>query len=154
MTHPSAPPELQYVPLAQEHLDRIMAIEVEAYPEPWTRGMFVDELRNPRSHFDVVFLDEALVGYGGFWLVLDEAHITSVTVCRDQRGRGYGRRLMEHLLERARTVGARLATLEVRMSNLTARNLYLSLGFRPVGIRKDYYPRSHEDAMVMLAELT
>jgi ribosomal-protein-alanine N-acetyltransferase len=144
---------LRFEPIAVEHLDEVLAIEVEAYPEPWTEGMFRDEIRNTHSHFYVVLLDEALVGYGGFWLVVDEAHITSVTVRDVFRGRGFGCRLVEFLLREAEDVGARVATLEVRVSNVRARNLYLQYGFRPVGLRKNYYPKSNEDAIVMLKEL-
>ncbi len=144
---------LRFEPIAVEHLRRILDIEVEAYPEPWTEGMFRDEIRNNFSRFFVALLDEVLVGYGGFWLVVDEAHITSVTVRDIYRGRGFGRRLVEHLLQEAEDAGARIATLEVRVSNLRARNLYLQYGFRPVGLRKNYYPKSNEDAIVMLKEL-
>ncbi len=144
---------LRFEPIAVEHLGRILDIEAEAYPEPWTEGMFRDEIRNNFSRFFVALLDDMLVGYGGFWLVVDEAHITSVTVRDIYRGRGFGRRLVEHLLQEAEDAGARIATLEVRVSNLRARNLYLQYGFRPVGLRKNYYPKSNEDAIVMLKEL-
>lgn len=144
--------DIAFVPLAEHHLDEVMAIEVEAYPEPWTRAMFRDEIRSPRSHFYIMFAGEEMAGYGGFWLVLDEAHITSVTVRDTFRGRKLGRRLTVFLLESAKDAGAVMATLEVRESNTVARTLYESLGFKPVGIRKKYYPKSNEDAVVMLLE--
>jgi ribosomal-protein-alanine N-acetyltransferase len=146
-------PAIRFTTLQHEHLDAIMEIEKEAYPEPWTRGMFDEECRSPRSHFYVMFFGVEMVGYGGFWLVLDEAHITSVTVAKHARSRGYGRALTEFLLDRAVAARARMATLEVRASNVTAQKLYLSMGFRSVGVRKGYYPRSGEDAVVMLKEL-
>jgi ribosomal-protein-alanine N-acetyltransferase len=151
----SAPEQqaIRFATLQEEHLDAIMDIEVEAYPEPWTRGMFDEEYRSPRSHFYVVFLGHEMTGYGGFWLVLDEAHITSVTVAKPMRGRGYGRALTEFLLDRAVAARVRMATLEVRASNVPAQKLYLSLGFRSVGLRKGYYPKDGEDAVVMLKEL-
>lgn len=145
---------LRFVPLQEEHLDEILDIEHEAYPEPWTVRMFRDEMRNARSHFYVAFRDDRIIGYAGFWLVLDEAHITTVAVRDVCRGLGYGRQLLNHLLAAAVDAGARRATLEVRVSNLRARNLYVSVGFRPVGLRKGYYPKNNEDAIVMLAELT
>lgn len=143
---------LEFHPLCEEHLGAIMAIEVEAYPEPWTLRMFQDEIRMARSYFYVGFLGEELAVYGGFWLVVDEAHITSVAVKDIYRGRGLGRKLMDHLLDEAEVAGAVRATLEVRVSNQVARNLYVSLGFRPVGIRKGYYPKNNEDAVVMLKD--
>ncbi len=144
---------LQYEPLTEDHIADLIPIELNAYPEPWTARMFRDETRNARSHFVVARLDGALAGYGGFWLVLDEAHVTSVTIKQDLRGQGYGRELFEHLITIAREAGAHVATLEVRASNTPAQNLYMSMGFRQVGIRKGYYPKSGEDAIVMSARL-
>lgn len=145
--------QLEYEPLQEDHVALLMPIERDAYPEPWTERMFRDEIRNPSSHFFVARLDGTVTGYGGFWLVLDEAHITSVTIGLDSRALGYGRALFEHLLDVARQAGARVATLEVRETNTPAQNLYTSMGFRQVGVRKGYYPKSGEDAIVMSASL-
>lgn len=144
---------LEYERLNEDHVPQLMPIERDAYPEPWTERMFRDEIQNARSHFYVARLDGELAGYGGFWLVLDEAHITSVTIKYDSRSQGYGRMLFEHLLDSARAAGARTAMLEVRESNTSARNLYTSMGFRRVGIRKGYYPKTGEDAIVMSSDL-
>jgi len=144
---------LTYERLCADHIPGLLPIEQEAYPEPWTERMFQDEVRNPRSHFFVARLDGALAGYGGFWLVLDEAHITSVTICPALRSQGYGRMLFEHLVDAAREAGARTAMLEVRESNAVARALYESMGFRQTGTRKGYYSKSGEDALVLTAEL-
>ncbi len=143
---------LSYGRLSPELLDGIMAIEQEAYPEPWSRGMFLDELRSPRSYFCTVCLNSMLIGYGGFWHVLDEAHITSVTIARRWRGRGYGRELMHHLLDTARYREIRRATLEVRESNVVAKSLYQNMGFDHVGRRKGYYSSTGEDALIMTME--
>jgi ribosomal-protein-alanine N-acetyltransferase len=143
---------LRFEHIQEADLDTVMEIEVEAYPEPWTRGMFRDEIRSPRSYFYTAFLEDVIAGYVGFWLILDEAHITSVTVRNTFRGRGFGRQLMEFVLREARQCGATMATLEVRESNAVARSLYESLGFRVVGRRKGYYPTSREDGIVMLKE--
>lgn len=140
---------LDYGPLRADLLEEIMVIEQEAYPEPWSRGMFLDELRSPRSYFCLVYLQGRLIGYGGFWHVLDEAHVTSVTIVRDCRGHGYGRELMYHLLDTARYREIHQVSLEVRESNVPARTLYESLGFRRVGIRKGYYSSTGEDALIM-----
>lgn len=145
---------LHFVPLANPHIEQLMPIEVEAYPEPWTSGMFRDEIRSNRSYFRVVTIDDDLVGYCGFWLVLDEAHITHVTVAKAYRGLGYGREQLHHLLDEAHRREARVATLEVRESNARARALYESLDFRVVGLRKGYYAKTSEDAVVMMKELS
>ncbi len=144
---------LVYAALEERHLGDILPIEAEAYPEAWTEGMFRDEMRSPRSYFRVVYAGETLIGYCGFWLILDEAHITSVTVAQAFRGNGYGREQLVHLLETARGQGAVLATLEVRESNIPAKTLYEGLGFRRVGVRKGYYSKTNEDALVMLKDL-
>ncbi|HOF41848.1 MAG TPA: ribosomal protein S18-alanine N-acetyltransferase [Candidatus Hydrogenedentes bacterium] len=152
MTSPNAP-RVEFTALAETDLDAILDIELEAYPEPWSREMFREEIRNNRSYFYVMQLNGELAGYGGFWLVLDEAHITSVTVRTDLRGQGLGRTLTRHLLDAAKEAGAHIATLEVRESNMRAQNLYKTFGFRQIGRRKGYYSKSGEDAIVMLLEL-
>ena len=145
---------LAFRDLREEDLDNVMDIELEAYPEAWSIGMFREEIRSTRSRFVVALLGERIVGYGGFWLVLDEAHITSVTVRDIYRGRGFGRQVLAHLLAIARAHSIRIATLEVRSSNRHAIGLYETMGFRTVGIRKGYYSKTNEDAIVMLKELT
>lgn len=144
---------LQYDVLREEYLPAIMDIEKEAYPEPWTVGMFREEIRSKRSYFYTAWFGDTLIGYAGFWLVLDEGHITSLTVRRDYRGYGYGREQLLHLLAAGEERGVRTFTLEVRESNERARKLYDSMGFRAVGTRKGYYSSTREDAIVMLKEL-
>jgi len=145
--------EVRFEEMTEEHLETVLAIEREAYPEPWTRGMFQEEIRNRLSYIYVARREEELVGHCGFWLVLEEAHITTVAVEKNHRGTGVGRRFMEFLLTKAREVGARYATLEVRVSNTRARKLYEDFGFCEVAVRPKYYPITKEDAVVMLKEL-
>lgn len=144
---------VQYRTLSEDYLPAIMEIEKEAYPEPWTVGMFREEMRSKRSFFYTAWVGESLIGYSGFWLVLDEGHVTSLTVRRDYRGYGYGREQLMHLLAVGEERGVRAFTLEVRESNDRARKLYESVGFRPVGLRKGYYSSTREDAVVMLKEM-
>lgn len=144
---------LEFVRLGEEHLPEVMVIEEEAYPEPWTLGMFREEIRGKRSYFCVAMADGEIMGYAGFWLVQNEIHITSVTVADCFRGRGYGREQALHLLSVAKEWGVVTATLEVRESNETARRLYDSLGFSTAGRRKGYYSKTNEDAIVMRLDL-
>ncbi|HEV2126432.1 MAG TPA: ribosomal protein S18-alanine N-acetyltransferase [Chloroflexota bacterium] len=105
--------------------------------------------------FDRTVDDEqqtVVVGYGGLWLMVDEAHVTSVAVHPSFRGRGLGELLMFCLLEIAVQCGARWVTLEVRVSNTTAQALYKKLGFREAGIRPRYYTDNNEDAVIMWSE--
>lgn len=148
------PAVLRFVPLALCHLDEVLIIEQEAYPEPWTRGMFLQDVESPFSHFYVAYLGEAMAGYVGFWRVADEAHITSVTIRKEMRGRGFGKQLMAHIMQTASELGLRWATLEVRKSNYRAQQLYLKTGFEPMGVRKGYYVKTREDAIVMARSIS
>ena len=90
-----------------------------------------------------------MLGYAGLWLLIDEAHISTIAVAPEWRGRGLGELLLASLLERAISIGADVATLEVRASNLVAQNLYRKYRFTVVGVRKGYYTDNFEDALVM-----
>jgi len=144
-----APSALRYVRFRREYLPALHAIEEASYPDPWTEGMFRQELTNASSHFYVVFLGEELIGYGGFWFVIGEAHITKLTVSEAYRGRGYGKELMEFLFQKGAALGAATFRLEVREGNIAARRLYAGLGFEEVGLRKGYYIRTNETAVIM-----
>jgi len=141
---------LRMAPLAADHIPQLMVIEQEAYPDPWTHGMLRQEIENGAAYFYVATLHNRIVGYGGFWLLLDEAHITKVTVAKPYRKRGIGARIMRYLLRRAKTLGAASMRLEVRESNEAARHLYGQLGFEQVGIRRGYYTKTGESAVVMM----
>lgn len=144
---------LRFERLHTGHIPELLEIEAEAYPDPWTFGMFQQEITNSISRFYVAYTEDLLVGYAGFWLVADEVHITKVTVIAACRGQGYGRDLVRHLLHVGAALGGTTARLEVRESNLGARRLYEQLGFRVVGVRKGYYARSQEAALVMMKEI-
>ena len=94
----------------------------------------------------------SVVGYAGLWLMVDEAHITTVAVRQAFRGRGLGKALMLAMLDCARDLGARMVTLEVRKSNATAIKMYEELGFRQQGVRRRYYTDNGEDALIMWSE--
>ncbi len=96
--------------------------------------------------------DAPIVGYGGLWLMVDEAHVTSVAVRPEFRGRGLGQLLMLTLFDIAQQRDARWVTLEVRHSNTGAQNLYKKLGFHEAGVRPRYYTDNNEDAVVMWSE--
>jgi len=144
---------LEFVPLGIHHIPELLEIENEAYPDPWRQGMFRQEITNATSCFIVAFQEDDIVGYGGFWLLLDEAHITKVTVAAAHRGKGLGHELLVHLLEKARERGATCARLEVREHNAPARRLYERMGFQSVGLRKGYYAITNETAVVMAKNL-
>jgi ribosomal-protein-alanine N-acetyltransferase len=125
-------------------------IEASSFPVPWPDYAFRQELQTNRmAHYMVVRAGAETVGYGGMWLMVDEAHITTFAVTPEWRRRGVGGRLMLEMMGLARELGARVATLEVRLSNRAARALYGRFGFRPVGVRPRYYSDNGEDALIM-----
>lgn len=144
---------LRILPLAADHIPELMIMEQEAYPDPWTHGMFRQEIENGAAYFYVAMLRNRIIGYGGFWLLLDEAHVTKVTVSRLYRRHGIGARLMRYLLRRAKTLGASSMRLEVRENNEPARHLYEQLGFEHAGIRRGYYTKTGESAIVMMKRI-
>jgi ribosomal-protein-alanine N-acetyltransferase len=92
-----------------------------------------------------------VVGYGGIWLTVDEGHITTIATAPEVRGRGVGELVLNGLIDSARDLGASLLTLEVRVSNMVAQNLYLKYGFEAKGTRRRYYTDNNEDALIMWA---
>lgn len=157
-------------------IDEVMEIEHRSFSSPWSVRAYKYELTsNSFSQFIVVrqslsgegfakdppkFLNRFLrsspravnspvLGYGGFWLLVDEAHIGTLAIAPDWRGLGLGELLVVGLLERAVKLNAEVATLEVRVSNLAAQDLYRKYHFQTAGIRRGYYRDNLEDALIM-----
>jgi len=131
-------------------VDAVHQIEIDTFTIPWSRDSFLNEMTiNRCSRYLVVMVNECIIGYAGMWIVLDEAHITNIAISKPSRTKGYGRMLTCALLQYAANLYATHATLEVRKSNFTAINLYTSLGFINVGVRKRYYEDNGEDALLM-----
>ncbi len=150
---PEQKKQLHFCPLTLAQVPHIAHIERDAYPEPWTFNMLRNELETEHSYFAVMYQDNLLVGYAGYWLILDEAHVTRVTIAPAFRGQGLSRPLMYHLINQAKQDNARYLRLEVRESNKTAIRLYQTLGFVIEGRRVGYYYKTKEDAIVMAKEL-
>jgi ribosomal-protein-alanine N-acetyltransferase len=131
-----------------EDVAAALALEVANQFQPWTEGVFNDELSAENRTY-LVAEDGVVCGFGGVMLVGDEAHITNLLVAAEHRGQGIGRRLMIGLIEAAIEEGARHLTLEVRSENEAARFLYSGLGLAPVGLRPGYY--DDDDALIMWA---
>jgi ribosomal-protein-alanine N-acetyltransferase len=158
------------------HLDdvpQVMAIERESFPLPWPERAYRYELsQNATSHYVVLRQTPQrapadgwqpwkklwkrnshppVLGYGGFWLIAGEAHISTLAVAPDWRRRGLGEMLLWSMLKQAASMAAFEATLEVRVSNQAAQNLYTKYGFEKVGRRRGYYQDNGEDAWIMTA---
>jgi ribosomal-protein-alanine N-acetyltransferase len=136
--------------MSRGDIPSVAALEAEVYDQPWSPRVFFDELAMDNREYVVLTNgDSGIVGYGGLLVVDEDAHITTLAVAPEARGRQLGKRLMLALVDGALRVGARHLTLEVRLSNSSAQGLYELFGFAPVGKRKNYY--MDEDALVMWA---
>jgi len=147
---PATADRLTIRPMLTGDIDAVANLEIEVYPQPWSTKVFREELALANRRY-VVAEDGTgvIVGYAGLLLVEEDAHVTTLAVDPRVRRRRLGSRLMLALVAASRTAAARHLTLEVRMSNVSARRLYEQFGFAPVGIRKNYY--RDEDALVMWA---
>ncbi len=141
-------------PMVVEDIPMVVAIEEVSFPTPWTTESFVSELKdNNLARYYCLEINNKVIGYMGLWLVIGEAHITNVAIWPGCRGQGWGEYLMLNVMNEMRKLGISSITLEVRVSNTTAQNLYQKLGFKPAGLRKRYYSDNMEDAIIMWAHL-
>jgi ribosomal-protein-alanine N-acetyltransferase len=164
-------------PMQLAHLPAVMEIEREAFPLPWPERSYRHELtHNEFAHYYVLCPRAVahspasasawqrfsqlvrprpaatagpILGYGGFWLMYDEAHISTLAVHTSHRRKGLGELLLIALLDEASHLGVARATLEVRVSNVAAQALYAKYGFEQVGRRKAYYTDNREDALIL-----
>ena len=158
-------------PMREEDLDEIMVIEASAPGNPWSRESMEKELVNPQAHYLTAVLctdgredgpggqtsgsgeasagTSEVVGYAGYWQVMDEGHIMNIAVREDLRSRGIGHALMEAMLKEGDCLGILYWTLEVRVSNDPALHLYEKTGFTSAGIRPGYYSNPKEDANIL-----
>lgn len=145
---------VQYRKMTLADVESVYAIELATFPTPWTLDSFYYELNeNQFSHYLVAEEDGKLIGFCGMWLVIDAAQITNVAVIETARGRGIGEALMREAIRVAREANMDVMSLEVRVTNKVAQNLYHKLGFEDGGIRKGYYTDNQEDALVMWVNL-
>lgn len=139
----------------ERDLEGVLAVDLASFTNPWTREMHVREARE--SHISRVHVlrdpSGTVVGYLSAWLVCNELHINNLAVHPDWRRRGLARALLGAVLAAAVGEGAVRATLEVRSTNMPARRLYEGMGFRPAGLRRDYYTNPVDDALVLWVEL-
>lgn len=135
-------------------LPAVIAIEEKNYGFPWSEGIFKDCFKAGYSCWVSEEMDKIL-GYSIASFAVGEAHILNLCVDPEEQGLGIGRKMMENLINVARTKKAETVFLEVRPSNLGAIALYEKLGFNEIGIRKDYYPADmgREDALMLALQL-
>jgi len=148
----------QVRPMTAADLTRVLEIEQVAFRNPWSADLLRRELGHDWS--TILVAEEpaprgqmTLVGFVIFWIVHDELHVLNVATAPEHRNRGVARTVLEAALDQGRRKRCNLATLEVRRSNAAALGLYRDFGFRPVGIRPNYYVDEGEDAIVMVLDL-
>jgi ribosomal-protein-alanine N-acetyltransferase len=140
-------------PMTVDDLPDVHAIERASFAVPWPDNAYRSELETNRlAHYLVARVDGHVAAYGGIWVMVDEAHVTTFAVHPAWRRQHIGERLLLAFLDLALDRRAAEATLEVRLSNLPARRLYEKYGFRPVGLRPRYYTDDNEDALIMTTE--
>ncbi|WP_017754987.1 ribosomal protein S18-alanine N-acetyltransferase [Calidifontibacillus oryziterrae] len=142
--------QVQFRLMALEDVEQVYEVETSAFSMPWSKEAFFNELTNNKfAKYIVMVLDSKIIGYCGLWIILDEVHITNIAVLPECRGKKLGDALLKQVIEFCRAVGAKTMSLEVRISNHVAQNLYKKYGFKEGGIRKSYYVDNNEDAIVM-----
>ncbi len=147
--------EILIKPMVLKDIDRIMIIENKCFDIPWSRISFETELvDNQRAIYITATINDEIVGYGGMWEIIDEAHMTNIAVHPDYRRMHIGSAILEKLHHIASDHSINNITLEVRVSNVIAQKLYQKHGYEIAGKRKRYYADNHEDALIMWKEIT
>ncbi len=137
-----------------DDIPSVYEIEKKCFSTAWSEEAFTQEItHNDLANYFVAELDNEVVAYSGYWKILDEGHITVVSVNPDHRGMGFAKSLIEHMILDAKKQYINKMTLEVRKSNIAAINLYKNFDFYEVGIRPKYYIYDNEDAIIMFVEL-
>ena len=135
--------------MREDDTKEISEIEKNTFSRPWSQDALIKGCNDENNVYLVVIKDDQIVGYGGFISVLDEAHITKIAVKEGYRRHGVGRILLSGMFDEARERGINSITLEVRRSNEAAIKLYERMGFEQTAIRKDFYMKPTEDAIIM-----
>ena len=135
-------------------ISELLFIEESQFPEPWTRRILLDEISNTETRrYTVALQHKRIIGYLGVMFVLDELHVNTIGTLPGEEGRGIASSLLDDAWADAKERGLKRATLEVAVSNERAISLYRRYGFAPVGVRKNYYERTNEDALILWADL-
>ena len=136
--------------MTEAHLEEAYKIEIESFATPWTKEDFKhDIVQNTLSYYLAAVKNGVPIGYAGMWRVVNEGHITNIAVAGKERGRGVGTLLLDALIKEARKKKMIGLTLEVRIGGEVAQRLYTKFGFKPEGLRKNYYTDTKEDAVIM-----
>lgn len=138
--------------MTKEHLEQIKDILQEQFDEFWNENVLAKELENPLSEYIVAICDNEVVGYAGLWQPLDEGHITNIVTKKDKRRNHIGTKMLEEIINLAKSKGLTCVTLEVNEHNENAIKLYRKYNFKEVGKRNKYYNNT-DDAIIMTLEI-
>lgn len=146
--------KIKIKPMQKSQIEDVLKIEEQAYGDHhWSKDSFYGELSNNLAHYYSAFdLEGNLLGYAGSWLVIDEAHITTIAVKRELQRKKIGEALLNKIISDCYKNEIKYITLEVRASNSAAIGLYEKYGFKSLGTRKGYYQNNNEDALIMWTE--
>ncbi|NMB43633.1 MAG: ribosomal protein S18-alanine N-acetyltransferase [Clostridiales bacterium] len=136
-------------PMAMEDIERVCEIEKDTFSLPWKASDFEAAIQDTNNIYLVAQVDDMLVAYCGLWGIVGEGHINNVAVAKEYRHQGIAYKMLSELIKEARLRGIETFTLEVRISNEGAINLYKKLGFKNAGIRPNFYIFPTEDALIM-----
>jgi ribosomal-protein-alanine N-acetyltransferase len=136
--------------MKEEDIESVVEIERACFSIPWTKKAFTDEIKkNKFAIYVVACIEDKVIGYGGMWKIIDEGHITNIAVHPNFRGIKAGSAIVNTLIKIANQKNIKYMTLELRVSNKAAYELYKKFNFKPEGIRKGYYSDDNEDAVIM-----
>jgi ribosomal-protein-alanine N-acetyltransferase len=142
--------DFSIIPLELKHVDGVVEVDKLSFALPWSRDSFEAEVsRNDFARYVVAVFDGKVIGYGGVWIIAGEGQITNIAVHPNFRGMGAASRMLKALIDICISASVNDMTLEVRVSNTPAINLYKKLGFAEEGIRKQFYEDNKEDALIM-----
>ena len=143
---------IKYTDMKAEHVSQVAQLEKICFADPWSEMSIASELQSIWSYWVVAVQDDAVVGYIGSQSSIDESDVMNVAVHPDWRRQGIAEQLIVHLIDQLKSRGSHALMLEVRASNAPAIALYEKLGFRQVGLRKNYYRNPKEDALILRKE--
>ena len=135
--------------MEKEHLSGVLKVEESCFTHPWSKESFESELSKSESFKFVALEKDEVVGFAILDIVLDEGNLLDIAVDEKHRRKGVAKKLFEKMLEKAQEKDLSFITLEVRSSSAPAISLYEAMGFERVGVRKNYYSRPTEDALLM-----
>lgn len=138
--------------MKEEHVEEIYAMEKICFAVPWSRESLYAEQKREEGRYIVALKDGRVIGYGGYWKIVDEGNINNIAVHPEQRRSGVGGKIIEELFRLGREDDLQRFFLEVRSSNEPAKRLYRRKGFEVIGMRRGYYSDNGEDAIVMKKE--